>query len=150
MNIISFIYFSADSRRDDLTEELEESSTNLDVLPKGVTQPVAAPKDLIDPFDGPTLDVGFDFFKKLQGVRRRILNTREMERMGSVTENPPKRQNIRTAGGAMRRNSSRNLQADFLSPDLSFLQNLASRSDGFNTSSSSGHCKFFDSYVDFT
>ena len=92
----------------------------------------------MEPFDGPVLDVGFDFFKRLQGSKRRILNAREMERMSTINENPPKRQNTRPSVGGARRNSARNLQDDFQAPDLSFLQNLSSRSDGFNTSSSSG------------
>ena len=127
---------------DDLTEELEEAATNLDVLPRGVTQPLAAAKDMIEQFEGPTLDAGFDFFKKIQNVRRRIMSAREMERLNSVPENPSKRQNTRPSGSTSRRNSARNLQEEFQAPDLSFLQNLASRSDGFNTSSSSGHCKY--------
>ena len=125
-----------------MTEELEEASTNLDVLPRGAAQPLAAAKDMIEPFNGPTLDSSFDVFKKLQGIRRRIMNAREMERMSTIAENPPKKQNTRAAGSSSRRNCSRNLQEEFQSPDLSFLQNLGARSDGFNTSSSS-QCKLY-------
>ena len=135
---------SDDARSDDLTEELEEASTNLEVLPRGAAQALASAKELIEPFEGPSLDANFDFFKKLQGVKRRIMNAREMERLSAVSENPPKRQNVRTAGGVVRRSSSRSLQGEFQSPDLSFLQNLTSRSDGFNTSSSSSHCEYID------
>ena len=114
----------------------------MEVLPRGVTQPLAAAKDLTEPFNGPVLDSGFDLFKKLQGSKRRILNAREMERINmGIGENPPKKQNTRSSSAITRRNSSRSLHAEFQAPDLSFLQNLASRSDGFNTSSSS-HCKY--------
>ena len=124
-----------------MTEDLEEASTNLDVLPRGVSQPIASAKDMVEPIGGPTLDAGFDLMKRIQSSRRRILGAREIEHMGSRTDNPPKRQNTRS-GISSRRGSARNLQADFQSPDLSFLQNLASRSDGFNSSSSSGLCKY--------
>ena len=131
-------FSSGDSRNEDLTEELEEAAANLDVQPRGASQPLAAAKDLVEPFDGPILDVSFDFFKRLQSSKRRIMNAREMERISTTNENPAKRQNTRPAGVPSRRSASRNLQEEFQAPDLSFLQNLSSRSDGFTTSSSSG------------
>ena len=145
---ISFIKFSGEFSTEDLTEDLEEAASNLDVLPRGVTQPIAPAKDMVDPIGGPNLDAGFDLMKRIQSSRRRILGAREYERTGTRQDNPPKRQNTRS-GLTSRRGSARNLQADFQSPDLSFLQNLASRSDGFNSSSSSGHCEYANRFLHF-
>ena len=111
------------------------------MLPRGVTQPIASAKDMVEPIGGPSLDFSFDLLKRLQSSRRRILGAREIEQLTTQNDNPPKRQNTRSGGSSSRRNSARCLQGDFQTPDLSFLRNLASRSDGFNTSSSSGHCK---------
>ena len=122
-----------------MTEELEDAASNLEVLPRGSLQALAAARDLCEPASGLTLDTGFDLLKNLQGSKRRLITAKEMERASSIVENPPKRSNIRRSTG---RRSSRNLQGEFQSPDLSFLQSLSSRSDGqSSTPTSSGSCK---------
>ena len=126
---------SSSGKSDDLTEELQEFASSFETFPRTTGVPLTAAKDMHAPFESSGPDSSFDLLKRLQGSKRRILTAQQMERCNHE-DTPPKRPNR----GHRRPSSrvSRNLQAD-LAPDFSFLTGLTGRSDGPNTSSSSGN-----------